>query len=51
VRNLLPAKEMGMVTVLVDSEAAPGVDFVIHEASEIVGVLKALEPGSRNGKA
>ena len=51
VRNLLPAKEMGMVTVLVDSEAAPGVDSVIHEASEIVGVLKALEPGSRNGKA
>ena len=43
VPNLLPAKKLGMYTVLVDGEGAPGVDFVIREPSEIVDVLEALE--------
>jgi putative hydrolase of the HAD superfamily len=42
VPNLLPAKKLGMYTVLVDGEKAPGVDFVIDEASEITKVLKVL---------
>jgi len=43
VPNLLPAKKLGMHTVLVDGEGAPGIDFVIREPSEIVNVLDALE--------
>ncbi len=45
VRNLLPAKALDMVTVLVNAEWAPGVDFVIREASEIVDVIEALDSG------
>ncbi len=48
VRNLLPAKALGMVTVLVDAEGAPGVDFVIHKISEIADVMEALESGGRD---
>ncbi len=43
VPNLLPAKKLGMYTVLVDGYKVPGVDFVIHDAAEIAEVLKELE--------
>ncbi len=43
VRNLLPAKALGMITVLVDAEGATGVDFVIHEVSDIEHVMEILE--------
>ena len=50
VRNLLPAKALGMITVLVNAEGATGVDFVIHEVSDIEHVVETLE-GTREAKA
>ncbi len=46
VRNLLPAKEMGMVTVLVDgSKPGPleGVDYVVAEARQVTDVVEGLK--------
>ncbi|MFQ6016466.1 MAG: pyrimidine 5'-nucleotidase [Anaerolineae bacterium] len=45
-RNLMPAKQLGMVTVLVGSEVAPYVDYAIEDITEI-GLL--LAEGSRGG--
>jgi putative hydrolase of the HAD superfamily len=41
-RNLLPAKELGMTTVLVGSEKTADVDFVIGEVTEIGEVVQTL---------
>ncbi|MBC7249868.1 MAG: pyrimidine 5'-nucleotidase [Anaerolineae bacterium] len=42
-RNLWPARELGMITVLVgDGHPAEGVDFVIEEIAEISEVVKRL---------
>jgi putative hydrolase of the HAD superfamily len=48
VRNLLPAKELGMVTVLVGqdgAEAGDGVDYVISRIEEIGRVLAQMDHG------
>jgi putative hydrolase of the HAD superfamily len=42
VRNLRPAKEMGMVTVLVNSSGEDGVDFVIDDVTQVVEVFKRI---------
>jgi len=41
-RNLRPAKELGMVTVLVDGEGAEWVDFVIQRVEDIGEVINQL---------
>jgi putative hydrolase of the HAD superfamily len=41
-RNLTPAKELGMITVLVGSEKTADVDFVIGEVAEIGEVMRRL---------
>jgi putative hydrolase of the HAD superfamily len=41
-RNLSPAKELGMTTVLVGSEKTADVDFVIGEVTEIGEVVQTL---------
>jgi putative hydrolase of the HAD superfamily len=41
-RNLSPAKELGMTTVLVGSEKTADVDFVIGEVAEIGEVVQTL---------
>jgi len=53
-RNLRPAKSLGMVTVLVDPQLGTdtdGVDYVIGEIAEIGRVVDVIEdhrlPGSR----
>lgn len=42
VRNLMPAKKLGMTTVLVGSEGGKGVDFVVDKVSEIGEVVEQL---------
>ena len=42
-RNLTPAKELGMITVLVGSEKTADVDFVIGEVAEIGEVMQSLK--------
>jgi len=42
VRNLAPAKELGMITVLVGSEKTADADFVIGEVAEIGEVVQTL---------
>jgi len=41
-RNLSPAKELGMITVLVGSEKTEAVDFVIGDVTEIGAVVQTL---------
>ncbi len=45
VRNLAPAKALGMITVLVGSEKTADADFVIGEVAEIGEVVQRLTPG------
>ena len=44
-RNLAPAKELGMVTVLVGSETGEGADFAIAQVAEIGQVVRRLIGG------
>ena len=48
VRNLKPAKELGMVTVLVNSSGGDGVDFAIDDVTQLEGVLRQIQD-SRSG--
>ncbi len=46
-RNLKPASELGMTTILIDAEPDEGVDFVIHNLMELEEiVLRLLECGT-----
>ena len=52
IRNLAPAKELGMITVLVSEDAigprqnpSPNADFIIGEAAEIGKVMRRLTHG------
>ena len=45
VRNLRPAKALGMITVLVDGDREDGVDFVIAEVGDIGEVVARVELG------
>ena len=42
VRNLRPAKEMGMITVLVNGSGGDGVDFAIDAVTQMVEVCKRI---------
>jgi putative hydrolase of the HAD superfamily len=42
VRNLRPAKELGMVTVLVNGSEGDGVDFVIDDVTQMGEVFKRI---------
>jgi putative hydrolase of the HAD superfamily len=42
VRNLRPAKELGMVTVLVDGSEGDGVDFAIDDVTQVGEVFRRL---------
>ncbi len=44
-RNLAPAKELGMVTVLVGGETGEGADFAIAQVTEIGQVVRRLIGG------
>jgi putative hydrolase of the HAD superfamily len=49
VANLVPARRLGMTTVLVDpplDTALDGVDYVISRLAEIAGVIRELEGGA-----
>lgn len=46
-RNLRPARGLGMITVLVDGEGQGEVDFVIGRVEEIGEVVRALREGRR----
>lgn len=48
-RNLAPAKELGMTTVLVGSEVTAHVDFVIADVTEIGEVVRRLTSGEPSG--
>jgi putative hydrolase of the HAD superfamily len=41
-RNLRPAREFGMTTVVVDGDKADGVDYAIHNLSELEGLIRRL---------
>jgi len=46
-RNLKPARELGMTTILVDAEPDEGVDFVVRNLMELEEiVLKLLGYGA-----
>lgn len=47
VRNLRPAKELGMVTVLVNGSEEDGVDFAIDDVAQVGEVLRRIQ---REGK-
>lgn len=42
VRNLRPAKELGMVTVLVDGSGGDGVDFAIDDVTQVGEVFRRI---------
>jgi len=42
VRNLRPAQELGMVTVLVNSSGGEGVDFVIEDVTQVGEVFRRI---------
>lgn len=43
-QNLLPAKDLGMTTILVGrTEAVPGADYVLAEVEELADILDELE--------
>jgi putative hydrolase of the HAD superfamily len=42
VRNLRPAQELGMVTVLVNSSGGEGVDFVIKDVTQVGEVFRRI---------
>jgi putative hydrolase of the HAD superfamily len=43
VHNLRPAKELGMVTVLVNGSEGDGVDFVIDDVTQVGKVLRQIQ--------
>ncbi len=48
-RNLTPAKELGMITVLVGSEETAYIDFVIGDVTEIGEVVRRLTSEEPSG--
>jgi putative hydrolase of the HAD superfamily len=45
VRNLRPAKEMGMVTVLVNGSREDGVDFAVDDVTQVREVFRQIRGG------
>jgi putative hydrolase of the HAD superfamily len=45
VRNLKPAKELGMVTVLVNGSGGDGVDFAIDDVTQVGEVFRQIRRG------
>jgi FMN phosphatase YigB (HAD superfamily) len=41
-RNLKPARELGMTTILVDAEPDEGVDFVVRNLMELEEIVLRL---------
>jgi putative hydrolase of the HAD superfamily len=47
VRNLKPAKEMGMITVLVNGSGEDGVDFAIDDVTQVGEVFRQIQDSIR----
>lgn len=48
-QNLPPAKELGMVTILVDADPDDGVDFTVDHVLEVEPLVASLLDGESNG--
>jgi len=50
-RNLLPAKDAGMTTILVDGQSSPslGIDYVVPTVFHVGHIVKSLLPMGDNG--
>jgi putative hydrolase of the HAD superfamily len=49
-RNLHPAKELGMITVLVGADSEKGIDFTIEEAADVGEVFSAVKKQVSRGE-